>query len=140
MNIRNCRKCGKLFNYMSGPRTCQACREEMEIKFQEVKEYIRSNKRVGIHELSEACEVEVSQIRQWLREERLELTPDSPIAISCESCGDQIRSGKFCEKCKQDMAKGFTKATQKEKTEEEPTKPRRTEDPRNSRMRFLDWR
>ena len=42
MNARNCRKCGKLFNYVSGPPICMACREALEKKFQEVKEYIRA--------------------------------------------------------------------------------------------------
>ena len=73
MNVRNCRKCGRLFNYISGPSWCPACREQMEVKFQEVKEYIRENPGVGIKQVSEACDVEPAQINQWLREERLEL-------------------------------------------------------------------
>ncbi len=40
MNVRNCRKCGNLFNYVSGPPICMACREKLEEKFQEVKKYI----------------------------------------------------------------------------------------------------
>lgn len=40
MNARNCRKCGKLFNYVSGPPICMACREALEEKFHEVKSYI----------------------------------------------------------------------------------------------------
>ena len=87
MNVRNCRGCGRLFNYISGPSLCPACREKLEEKFQQVKEYIRENPGVGIREVSEACEVETSQINQWLREERLELTEDSPLMLSCESCG-----------------------------------------------------
>ena len=69
MNVRNCRKCGKLFNYISGPSWCPACREQMETKFQEVKEYIRENPGVFVQQVAEACDVEPSQINQWLREE-----------------------------------------------------------------------
>ncbi len=107
MNVRNCRSCGCIFNYMSGPITCPSCREKLEKKFQEVKEYIRENKGAGIPEVAEACEVDVAQIRQWLREERLELSSESADVLTCESCGRSIKSGRFCEKCTVNMTKGF---------------------------------
>lgn len=107
MNVKNCRNCGRIFNYVSGPFTCQVCREQLELKFQEVKEYIRAHKGVGIPEVSEACDVEPSQIRQWLREDRLEVTEDSPIQLLCESCGTMIRSGRFCDKCKNSVTSGL---------------------------------
>ena len=104
MNIRNCRMCGHIFNYVAGPILCPHYREKMEAKFQEVKEYIRSNPGVGIQEVAENCDVEPSQIQQWLREERLELTEGSAIYLQCEKCGAPIRSGRFCEKCKYEMS------------------------------------
>ena len=67
MNARNCRKCGKLFNYVSGPPICMACREALEEKFQEVKNYIFEHRSVTIPEVSEACGVSTNQIQQWLR-------------------------------------------------------------------------
>lgn len=87
MNIRNCRMCGHIFNYVAGPILCPHCREKMEAKFQEVKEYIRANPGVGIQDVAENCDVEPSQIQQWLREERLELTEGSAIYLQCEKCG-----------------------------------------------------
>lgn len=107
MNIKNCRNCGRIFNYVSGPFTCQVCREQLEAKFQEVKEYIRAHKGVGISEVAEACDVDPSQIRQWLREDRLEVTEDSPIQLLCEGCGAMIRSGRFCESCKNGVTSGL---------------------------------
>lgn len=82
---------------------CPACREAEEEKFKEVKDYVSSHKGVGVKELSEACEVEVASIRQWLREERLQFSDDSAIGIECESCGCTIRSGRYCESCKTKM-------------------------------------
>ena len=135
MNVRNCRKCGRIFNYVAGPILCPRCREEMEAKFQEVKEYIRSNPGSGISEVSEACDVPTSQIQQWLREERLELTENSAILLSCESCGAPIRSGKYCERCKYEMTMGFRAVMDGQKPKEQPARPR---DPRdNPRMRYL---
>lgn len=135
MNVSNCRGCGKLFNYVSGPHTCPACREKLEAKFQEVKEYIRAHAGTGIHEVAEACEVESSQIRQWLRDDRLELTENSPIRMSCESCGDQIRSGKFCEKCKNQFAAGFDNILKSSKPKVQSKDLKSDKD--NPKMRYL---
>lgn len=107
MNVRNCRNCGCIFNYVTGPVICPACREKLEEKFQEVKAYIRENKGAGIPEVAEACEVDVPQIRQWLREGRLELSDEAQMYLTCEKCGKPIRSGRFCEQCTLNMTRGF---------------------------------
>lgn len=135
MNVRNCRKCGKLFNYMSGMPICPACKELAEKSFQDVKKYIRENPRADIREVAEACEVEPGQIQQWIREERLEFTEDSPIKMPCENCGEMIRTGKYCERCKQIMAKSLSSAIEKPKQIVEP--PKKKVDSGN-KMRFLD--
>ena len=51
--------------------------------------------------------MEPAQIRQWIREDRLQFAEDSPIRIPCEKCGTMIRSGRFCEKCTMEMTNGF---------------------------------
>ncbi len=135
MDVRNCRSCGRIFNYVAGPFICQVCREKMEEKFQEVKEYIRQHPGVGISEVSRACDVEPSQIQQWLREERLEVTENSAIYLSCENCGTNIRSGRFCDKCKANMTKEFKSAMGTPKQQGTMTKP--TGDKTNPKMRFL---
>lgn len=109
MNVRNCRKCGRMFNYIAGMPVCPVCREALEAKFQEVKDYIRENKGAGIREVADACNVEVQQINQWLREDRLELAEDSAIMINCESCGAPIRSGKYCDKCRASMTNNLNR-------------------------------
>ena len=134
MNVKNCRTCGRLFNYVSGPRTCPSCREALEAKFQEVKEYIREHKGAGISEISEVCDVEVSQIHQWLRESRLELSPDSPIQMACENCGAPIRSGRFCDKCTNAVAQGFQSVLDANAPKPQPKK---TMEKDNPKMRFL---
>ena len=134
MNVRNCRKCGILFNYISVPSWCPACREQMEERFQEVKEYIRENPGVGIQQVSEACNVEPAQIKQWLREERLELTEGSPLMMACETCGALIRCGKYCEKCKLTLANTFQSVLKGKTPVEMPDNRRRSGD---SRMRYL---
>ena len=133
MNVRNCRKCGKLFNYAMGPIICPQCRDELEEKFKQVKAYISEHNGCGIQEVARECEVEVSQIQQWLREERLQFSEDSMVQLTCESCGTTIRSGRFCEKCKNEMANGFSNAIRP--TAPPPVEKKETKEA--PRMRFL---
>ncbi len=137
MNIRNCRVCGRIFNYISGAPVCPVCKESMEAKFQEVKEYIREHRGVGISEVAEACDVDPNQIRQWLRDDRLEVTEDSPMVLTCESCGEPIRSGKYCEKCKSSMSRGFNEVLKTNHPEPAAPKPKTSGENPGAKMRFL---
>lgn len=132
MEVRNCKGCGKLFNYMGGAPLCPACVKLLDEKFQNTKTYIRENPRASIQEVSEECEVSVAQIKRWVREERLAFTEDSQIGIECESCGAMIRTGRFCESCKTRMANQFGGLYEKPKVE--PKKKEREKE----KMRFLD--
>ena len=69
-----------------------------------VKDYIEDNPRADMREISEKCDVSTRQIEQWIREERLSFSDDSPIGIACEVCGATIRTGRYCERCKNDLA------------------------------------
>ena len=135
MNVKNCRKCGSLFNYVMGPYICPACKSRLEEDFQRVKEYVRANPGATIHRVSEECEVTTGQINQWLREERLELTEGSAITLFCESCGAPINSGKYCDKCKKELTFGLREASRSAAPKvEQPTSDSRHE---KGRMRFL---
>lgn len=135
MNVINCRRCGRIFNYIVGPKICPACKEENENAFQRVKKYVQEHPEVTIVSLAEACEVEPSQINQWLREERLELKSGTGIALPCEGCGAPITSGRYCDKCKHDLAKGFNEAIRSREPEPKPATPVKDN---SNRMRFLN--
>ena len=132
MDVRNCRVCGRMYNYLGGVPICPVCKKEIEDKFNQVKEYIRENPRASIQQISEDNEVSVQQINQWVREERLEFAKDSPIAMTCEKCGASIRTGRFCEKCKNNLASEMTDAFAKPIPIEEPKKQAHDSD----KMRF----
>lgn len=114
MDVKNCKKCGRLFNYLSGPRMCPACKEQLEKKFSDVKKYIEDNRGASIQQVAEEMEVEVPQLHQWVREERLVFSEDSMVTLDCESCGAPIRTGRFCDNCKQELARGFNSLYKKE--------------------------
>lgn len=136
MNVRNCKNCGKIFNYFMGPPICPNCRESMEAKFQEVKEYVRNHKGAGIQEVADECDVDPGQIRQWLREERLELTENSSIMMHCESCGAPIQCGRYCAHCKRNMA-NMLNASIRPAVQKAPEAPKTQGDNKN-KMRYLE--
>ncbi len=100
MEVITCKKCGKLFNYVSGDRICPSCMKALDEKFAEVKKFVYDNPRVGINELAEQTGVSIRMIKRWIREERLCFTEDSPVGIECEKCGATIKTGRFCKSCK----------------------------------------
>lgn len=132
MEVRNCKECGKLFNYLGGMPLCPACRNKMEDKFQQVKAYIYDHRDVDIHKVAEDNDVSVQQLRQWVREERLEFSEASQVGLSCEKCGVMIRSGRFCKACKDKLANSFGSLYPTQKNEVKKTTDA------NARMRFLD--
>lgn len=133
MDVRSCKNCGRLFNYLQGTPICPACKKKLEDKFVEVKEYVREHDSATMQEISDANDVSVKQIKQWVREERLAFTDSSPVGIECEKCGAMIRTGRFCDKCKNSMANNLRRMYEMPHTDREGIRARDKD-----RMRFLD--
>lgn len=136
MNVKNCRSCGRIFNYISGLPICPQCREKTEAQYLIARDYVRDNKGCSIKQLSKECEIDENLIRQWVREERLVFDTESGIGVSCEKCGVAIPSGRLCNKCKLELMNGLQAAgrqPQAPKAQERQTRE-------NPRMRFLDNR
>lgn len=107
MDIRNCKSCGKMFNYSVGEPICPACRAALEEKFQEVKKFVQDNRTATLNEICDTCDVDVKQVKKWVRDERLVFANDSPVKINCEGCGTQIATGRFCDKCRKSAYNSF---------------------------------
>ncbi len=134
MDVRNCKSCGKLFNYLSGPPICPACSRALEEKFAQVKEYIYSHPGAGVQEVAEENEVSIPQIQKWVREERLAFSEDSLVGIECENCGVSIKTGRFCKACKEKLANNLGSIYR----EPEPKIEKRKDLRDNPKMRFLN--
>lgn len=124
MEVRVCKNCRRLFNYIYGPTLCQDCIKlvkappgvpvterkkislkplilEEEEKLEQVKEYIIANPKATISKISEVTEVSAAKLFEWIREERLEFSDDSEYAwFECAKCGTKIKSGVYCNRCK----------------------------------------
>ena len=113
MEVRACKTCKRLFNYITGPVRCPACSDALEKKFQEVKSYIWDHKTASLR----------------VREDRLSFTEVSPVGLECESCGATIKTGRYCANCKGKLSNTLMSAITKE---EKPVK----KDPRDTRNRM----
>ena len=135
MEMISCVKCGKLFNYLSGPRICPVCNKALEEKFTEVKAYVREHPSIDMRTLAKECEVSPKQIQRWVREDRLQFSADSPIGIPCERCGKTIKSGRFCDNCKNGLTHDLVDAAglNKKPVQQQPKKKA----PESDKMRFL---
>ena len=136
MDVINCKGCGRLFNALTRTRLCPNCQGKLEEKFQEVKKFIQQNRRASMQMVCEECDVEPGQIQAWIRQERLQFAEDSPIKVSCEKCGCMISSGRYCDKCKNDMSRDLGNMMRKP-VEELKKEPMRKSGDNKNRMRFL---
>jgi len=98
-DVRNCRRCGRMYNYLGGPPICIDCKNADEEVFKKVKEYLYENPGATLAQVSMDLEVSVEKIKMFLKEGRLEITEGSNIILECERCGKSIKTGRFCDAC-----------------------------------------
>ncbi len=113
---------------------CPACRDSAEDDFQRVREYVYDHQGVTIQETAIACDVTEKMIRQWLREERLELVHASGEFV-CEVCGRPIINGRYCGICKEKLLSELKSVEHTKKDLQVTLKKEPTD--RKDKMRFL---
>lgn len=121
-DIRNCPRCGRIFNYVNR-LICPICVEAEEGEYKIVKDYIYDHKGACISEVSEATGVSVEKIMRFLRDERLEIASNSDnLFLECERCGRPIPSGRFCPACKSNLETSLKRefGIGQKKTEDKP--------------------
>ncbi|MGE4284516.1 MAG: MerR family transcriptional regulator [Clostridia bacterium] len=107
MFARNCVKCGKLFNHLSGPPLCPDCMQQDEEDFRNVKAYLYEFRGASMSQVAEAVGVSVSKIKRFLKEGRIEILEDGNFVLECERCGASIKSGQYCTSCTQELVAGL---------------------------------
>jgi phage FluMu protein Com len=63
-DVRNCRRCGKIFNYIGGQPLCPACRQLDEEDFKRVKEYLYHNPGAVLSEVSTKLEIQCGEDKE----------------------------------------------------------------------------
>ncbi len=108
--VKNCRRCKKIFMYAMGPQICEACKKLEDEEFEKVRLFVREYPGATIQEVASATEVPTTLIYRFLKEGKLEVTESSPITLQCENCGSRIKSGRFCIDCSKRLAKDMINA------------------------------
>lgn len=103
MDIRQCKECGKLFQYTGKPM-CVDCLDEFDKMFIKVRDHLYKNPDDTIKQVSEKTEIPEKYILTFLKEERLSLI-DASGALICEMCKKPITSGRICENCREELKK-----------------------------------
>ena len=103
LNIKNCKRCGKTFNCLTGSDICPVCVELEEQEFKKVKNYLYDHPGATLSEIVSALNTKVETIKKFLREERLEIVYDTNFILHCERCGVPIKTGGFCHVCNTTM-------------------------------------
>lgn len=139
MEVRACRKCGRLFNYIAGEPLCPLCKENEEEVFRTVKNFLYEHKGANFYEVHDALDIDTDLLQKWVREGRLEFAKGADSGVTCERCGAPIPSGRYCEKCKNEMANDLREVypDQANAIAEKNMKARQDE---RERMRFLKSR
>jgi flagellar operon protein (TIGR03826 family) len=99
-DVRNCRRCGHIFNYIGGIPICPTCKGQDEEDFKRVKSYLWDNPGATLSEVSTVLEITVEKIKGFLKEGRLEIIGgEGNMVLECEKCGKAIKSGRLCDDC-----------------------------------------
>jgi len=119
-DARNCRRCGKIYNYLSGPPICIDCKNADEAVFKKVKEYLYDNPGATLAQVANDVDVSVEKIKMFLKDGRLEIKEGMNIILECERCGKSIKTGRFCMECQNSVSHEIvgTAARKNEKRED----------------------
>jgi len=131
-DVRNCKRCGRVYNYIGGPPLCPVCRDEDEQEYKRVKEYLYEYPGATMTQVSTELNVSVEKIKRFLKEGRLEIVNDDPnFILQCEMCGKSIKTGRYCNACERELTSGFKKIS-------DSFRPRRDDTPlRDLRIRYM---
>jgi len=110
MDMMRCRWCGKRFQSY-GTMVCPTCLQELDEKYNPVRDYLYDNPNASIEEVVEETGVSERIILYYLKEGRLTMANASGV-LRCEQCGAAISTGRMCERCQNKLNDRIAKPLQ----------------------------
>lgn len=106
-----CPKCGTTYKDMEASfYQCGNCGYEEPTNFGIVRAYLEEHGNSSALEISRDTGISVREINSFLRKGRLEIPEGSDIFIKCKKCGVDLRYGKYCPACANEIAKELKEA------------------------------
>lgn len=97
---RTCKECGGILIFKGvGEYQCEDCGARDYDDYGRVRLYIEEHRGATAAQIENAIGVPQRNIRQMLKDGRLEVSADSRVFMYCEVCGKVIRSGRYCPEC-----------------------------------------
>lgn len=121
LNFANCTECGKIF-IKTTKNICASCIQADDNLFLEVREYLRTYKNAFLRDVVEDTNADLNKIIAWIEQGRLLLHDNPNLLITCERCGQQSRSGRFCNSCRTEMKNQLAKASSEIHEKSKPQK------------------
>lgn len=99
IEVKNCKKCGRIYEAKYGVNMCLDCIQQDEKDFKKIKEYLYLHPFAKIFEVSTNLDISINKIKRYLREGRIEIVEKDNQFLKCELCGRSICSGQYCDEC-----------------------------------------
>ncbi len=135
-NIRTCKFCRRLFQGLSD--LCPNCVDDLDRKYLQIRNYLDRNPASTYGEIAHGAEVDEKSVLYLVREGRLQLNGDgSNTGVRCLGCGGPVNSGRYCNACRQRIARQVEQARQKtEPLPAQPARPKPGSDDGNAKSRM----
>ena len=107
MEVMLCKGCGRLFNSGYGEEYCPECQSLPDTDFRRVRDYLWDHPNTQAEEGAKACNVPLKTVMHYVKQQRLDISKDSKMLLTCENCGKQILSGTYCKDCQAKLSTKF---------------------------------
>ncbi len=113
-----CKDCGGVLVYRGlGEYCCENCKTFDYDNYGKTRNYIEQNPGASAVDVERKTGVSRASIREMLREKRFEVKEGAKSFLRCESCGKEVRSGRYCNECEKNIHRTIEKE-QREKSRE----------------------
>lgn len=99
-----CKECGGVMIYRGlGEYCCENCKAVDYDNYGKTRNYIEQNPGASAVDVERKTGVSRSSIREMLKENRFEIAEGARSFLRCESCGKEIRAGRYCKECEKNV-------------------------------------
>lgn len=98
--LKNCERCGKLFNAESAETLCSGCNIADAKDLKKVTDYLRINPLASIMEVNQKTGLPQALISRFVKSGALKMRRTAG-EFKCRLCGDDIKAGTLCAGCRE---------------------------------------
>ncbi len=108
--IKNCTRCGTIFNKVASD-ICPTCVKEESELMETIRLYLKEHKMATIADVVRDTEIPVEVILDFIEDNLIVLVDNPNMSIQCSRCGKLTQDGRLCANCKNDLVHELAFAT-----------------------------